>query len=222
VGSAATSTRRSPQWTRRPADAVTVVVGLAVLAAGMVIVNDGSVPGWERRAFRTINDLPGSLYPVLWPFQQLGALFIGPIVALFAAVLRRYRLAVAALLVTVMKLGSERVVKDIVTRQRPGRSIGVDIHRRGDVSLHGPSFVSGHAVLAAALAGVVTPYLSRRWKIVPWIVVALVMLTRVYVGAHNPLDVVCGAALGAAIAGLANLLLGVPSSTDEQRIVSRG
>jgi undecaprenyl-diphosphatase len=69
---------------------------------------------------------------------------------------------------------------------------------------------------------VVTPYLSRRWKIVPWIVVALVMLTRVYVGAHNPLDVVCGAALGAAIAGLANLLLGVPSSTDEQRIVSRG
>ena len=35
------------------------------------------------------------------------------------------------------------------------------------------------------------------------------MVGRVYVGAHNPLDVVCGAALGVAIAGAVNLALGV-------------
>jgi undecaprenyl-diphosphatase len=56
----------------------------------------------------------------------------------------------------------------------------------------------------------VTPYLRGRWRIVPWVVVGLVMLTRVYVGAHNPLDVVCGAALGLAVAGCLNLLFGVP------------
>ena len=42
------------------------------------------------------------------------------------------------------------------------------------------------------------------------------MVGRVYVGAHNPLDVVCGAALGVAIAGAVNLLTGArrrPSTT---------
>ena len=85
---------------------------------------------------------------------------------------------------------------------------------RGDVSVRGESFVSGHAVLVAALAGVIAPYLPGRWKAVPWVLVALVMLGRVYVGAHNPLDVVCGAALGVAIASGINLLLAVP--TDAQ------
>ena len=42
----------------------------------------------------------------------------------------------------------------------------------------------------------------------------LVAITRVYVGAHNPLDVVCGAALGLVIAGVLNLLVGVPARSD--------
>jgi undecaprenyl-diphosphatase len=99
------------------------------------------------------------------------------------------------------------LVKAIVSRQRPGTSIGPDVHLRGDVTPTGESFVSGHAVLVAAIAGLVTAYLPGRWKIVPWVVVAMVMLTRVYVGAHNPLDVVCGAGLGLAIAGAINLVL---------------
>jgi membrane-associated phospholipid phosphatase len=39
----------------------------------------------------------------------------------------------------------------------------------------------------------------------------MVMIGRVYVGAHNPLDVVCGAALGLAIGGALNLACGVPA-----------
>jgi membrane-associated phospholipid phosphatase len=75
--------------------------------------------------------------------------------------------------------------------------------------VRGESFVSGHAVLAA-LAGVIAPYLPGRWKAVPWILVALVMFGRIYVGTHNPRDVVCGAGLGDAIASGINLLLAVP------------
>jgi membrane-associated phospholipid phosphatase len=131
-----------------------------------------------------------------------------------AAIFRHFRLAAAILVATLAKLVLERVVKDIVTRQRPGTSIGPDVHLRGDVSSHGPSFVSGHAVLVTALAGLVTPYLRGRWKIAPWVLVGLVMFTRVYVGAHNPLDVVCGAALGLVIAGCLNLAFGVPATRD--------
>ena len=64
------------------------------------------------------------LYPLLWPFQQLGALVVGPIVAVVALVLRRYWLALAALIVTIAKLVSERAVKALVSRQRPYTSIG--------------------------------------------------------------------------------------------------
>jgi undecaprenyl-diphosphatase len=200
------------QPSRRRADVVAVSLGLGVVGLGLIAVRNGSVSAAERSVFRAINDLPAFLYPVLWPFQQLGVVVVGPILAVAFALMRKYRLAAALLAATFVKLGLERLVKAIVSRQRPGTSIGPDVHVRGTVSLHGESFVSGHAVLVAAIAGLVTPYLRGRWKVVPVAIVAVVMVTRVYVGAHNPLDVVCGAALGLAIAGFINLLVGVPRS----------
>ena len=169
-------------------------------------MRNGTVPGWERSIFHRINDLPDALYHPLWPFQQLGNLAVGPVVAIIAAVLHRYRLAISLLIATIAKLALERAVKVVASRQRPGTSIGRGVHLRGDVTATGESFVSGHAVLVAAIAGLVSPYLPRRWKWLPWVVVVMVMVTRVYVGAHNPLDVVCGAGLGVAIAGAINLL----------------
>jgi undecaprenyl-diphosphatase len=203
-------THETGRFVRRRADVIAVAVGAIVVLGGMLAVRNGSVTGVEKSAFRAVNDLPGALYPVLWPFQQLGVLVVGPIAAIVAALFRRFRLAAMLLVATVAKLGLERAVKKAVTRERPGTSIGHGVHLRGDVSAHGESFVSGHAVLVAAIACVVVPYLRGRWKIVPWLIVGLVMVTRVYVGAHNPLDVICGAALGLAIGGCLNLAFGVP------------
>ena len=41
------------------------------------LVRHGSVTGFERSTFRAVNDLPAALYPVLWPFQQLGVIVVG-------------------------------------------------------------------------------------------------------------------------------------------------
>ena len=74
----------------------------------MLAVRDGSVSGVEKAVFHAVNDLPQALYPVLWPFQQLGVLVVGPIVALVAAIFRHFRLAAAILIATVAKLLLER------------------------------------------------------------------------------------------------------------------
>lgn len=199
------------RWERRPADAWALVGGLAVLSAGMVVVRDGTVPGWEADVFDAVNGLPGALYPVLWPFQQIGAVLVGPLAALVAALLRKWRLAGALVAATVLKLVLERAVKAAVTRERPGTSIGEQAELRGDVPGAGESFVSGHAVLVAAITCLVVPYLPHRWRPLPWVLVGLVMVGRVYVGAHNPLDVVCGVGLGIAIGSALNLVFAVPA-----------
>ena len=202
--------RAGPRFWRRPFDVVLGVIGLIVLVACGQQADSGVVESWEADVFHAINDLPGWLYGPLWPFQQAGNLLVGPAVAAIAAAFRRWRLAVAALLATVLKLGLERVVKQVVERDRPGSTVE-DAILRGDVSPTGLSFVSGHAVLVTALAVIVTPYLRGRWKLVPPVVVLLVLLTRVYVGAHNPLDVVGGAGLGLFIGAVCNLVVGVPT-----------
>ena len=65
--------------------------------------------------------------------------------------------------------------------------------------------MSGHAAVAVAIATLIVPYLPRRARWVALVVAALVCVSRLYVGAHLPLDVVGGAALGWAAGSLIHL-----------------
>jgi membrane-associated phospholipid phosphatase len=51
--------------------------------------------------------------------------------------------------------------------------------------------------------------LPRRWAVVAFVLATLNAVARVYLGAHNPLDVVGGAAVGLAIAAALDLVLDV-------------
>jgi len=65
----------------------------------------------------------------------------------------------------------------------------------------------GIALLIAALACVVAPVLPPGWELIPVALMLLVMVGRVFVGAHNPLDVISGAAAGLVVGGLVASLL---------------
>jgi membrane-associated phospholipid phosphatase len=78
----------------------------------------------------------------------------------------------------------------------------------------GASFPSGHAVVAFTLAALLTPYLPRRWVPVLWLLAVLNATARVYLGAHNPLDVACGAGAGLFLGGVLTFVIGVPERAE--------
>jgi len=211
-------------WRRRD-HLLAAAAGLVMLVVCGLVAHGGKVGAAERRVFHAINDLPQWLYRGMWTFQQFGNLAVALALVIAVAIwLRKPKLAGAAVLATILKLVLERVVKHYVHRQRPGTSIG-DVVLRGDVSRHGLSFVSGHAVITAALATLLTPVLRGRRRLVPWAIVVLNGIARIYVGAHNPLDIVGGVGLGLFIGGLLNAALAprpVPVAADERPTVTPG
>jgi membrane-associated phospholipid phosphatase len=52
---------------------------------------------------------------------------------------------------------------------------------------------------------------------VPFALAAMACVSRVYLGAHNPLDVVAGAGAGLLLGGLLTLLVGVPAGRPRGR-----
>ena len=169
-------------------------------------VRNDYAPALEEQVFRLLNDLPGILFGPVWAFMQFGNFVAVPVVMALALALKRVRAVLGFALVGAGKWFGARIVKTLVVRHRPATFLA-DVAVR-DPSGSGQAFVSGHAVIAVGLAVVASPYVPARWRPVLWALAAIVCLGRVYVGAHLPLDVVGGAALGWALGALAHVLLG--------------
>ena len=99
---------------------------------------------------------------------------------------------------------AQRTGKSLIDRERPA-------FRYPDPAPlmqipHTHSFPSGHAAVSFACADTLARFTSRRAAIALYILAALISWSRVYVGAHYPLDVLGGAIVGLALARALRLL----------------
>jgi membrane-associated phospholipid phosphatase len=205
---------RVPGWVshavrRRKADAVILICALAVVVVTLLMLGRiDLVPEAERSVFHAVNDLPGTIEVVVTPLMFLGTLAAVPIFMIVCGLFRRFRMGFVVGIVGLAAYLLARAGKHAVGRGRPGE-IFDQLHLR-DVNASGLGFPSGHAAVAAAVVVAALPYLPRRWRWSVLLFPVFMAFARVYVGAHLPLDVVSGAAIGAAAAALLHLALGVP------------
>ena len=206
---------RGSRAVRHPGDAVRIVAGAATTTACTVVARQGRISKLETDLFRVVDDLPSQLELPLRIVMQAGSFLAVGIAGLGALAARRPRLARDFLVAGGGAWFAAKALKVVVDRGRPG-AVLPDVIFRGAVD-SGLGFPSGHAAVAAALATVAAPSLGRSGRRAAWILVVVVCLARMYVGAHLPIDVVGGVALGWTVGSMVHLAFGAPASVADAR-----
>jgi undecaprenyl-diphosphatase len=156
----------------------------------------------DLSVFSFINHLPHQkiLIDVALFFTNLGTwgaiwLIIGLAIAIWGKKkgFRTFWLMVAALITDVAL--NEYLIKLAVTRPRPYQNLDLTGLDFWDTKWLDSSFLSGHSFTAFACAYIVAKrYKKHAW--IFWTLAVLISLSRTYLGAHWPSDVVLGSLLG--------------------------
>jgi membrane-associated phospholipid phosphatase len=193
---------------RHPGDALRIGAGLSTLVVTGVLAHAGRPSRLEVDMFRVVNDLPDAVERLLATAMQAGSLVAVPVTAAAALLARRPRLARDVAFAGVLAWWVAKAVKDVVDRDRPERLLASVVVRGAHAN--GLGFPSGHAAVAAALATAAAPHLPIPARRATWVLVALVGVARMHVGAHLPLDVIGGTALGWTTGACVHVLFGAP------------
>ena len=171
--------------------------GTAVILVTARAARRGRISPAEVTAFRAVNGLPDSIHLPAWATMQLGTLGAAPVAAGIAWLAGERQLAGRLLAAGTGTWALSKLVKQMVRRPRPATLLP-GTHRRGPDAA-GLGYLSGHAGVAVALGAAALPHLGPAGRALTLIAMPAVGLTRVYIGAHLPLDILGGAALGLAV-----------------------
>jgi membrane-associated phospholipid phosphatase len=130
------------------------------------------------------------------PLIILGILFIVWVVLAASQLNERWELVRAAILTLILAEVMAQIGKQIASQPRPLAVIpGIDNHGYPTEPL-GNAYPSAHAAAAVALIAAIWPWTRWPQRVVGVSAAILVALNRLYIGAHWPVDILGGAAIG--------------------------
>jgi undecaprenyl-diphosphatase len=182
-----------------------IALGVAGLVLSGLPVRGRTIGPREEALFRVVNGLPDRIYRPVWLVMQAGTVGAAPVAGAIACASGRCDLGRRLVVGGVVSWALSKVIKRVYRRPRPGSLVSGTRLRGSEPS--GLGYVSGHAGVAVALGVAAYPYLGPAGRAAVVAVVPTVGLCRIYVGAHLPLDVVGGAAMGLAVDGSVGHLL---------------
>jgi undecaprenyl-diphosphatase len=139
--------------------------------------------------------------PLLRPVG-LTLLIVAALVLLFLT--RRdaiWRLFSAASAAGMLAYVLANAMKLIVDRGRPPVYLSDVLFHGYPTDPRGTGYPSSHTAVAVAVVVGAWPWLDRRWRVMSALTAAMIGLNRMYVGAHFPLDILGGVAVGLVAGG---------------------
>ena len=161
----------------------------------------------NHRLFMLLNHAANPLLDVIAPlFTTLGgswAVYVYIPLLLAISILDRdlmpRRTVWLYCLATVLGILCEELLKDLLQVPRPAVAVGLGQIRVVGAAKFGNSLPSGHAIFSFVTAYMLGYQRSWRWRSPLYLCAVLVCWSRVYVGAHYPLDVTAGAVVGTGV-----------------------
>jgi glycosyltransferase 2 family protein len=201
-----TAPSRRPAMPPNRRDVAVLALAAGAVALGARTARTGRLGALESRCFAAVNGLSDRTFVPVWTVMQIGSL--GGALATGAAVAATGRPRLGRRLATVGSLTwlGSKAIKPFVQRGRP--ALVVEVARIRGRAQAGLGYPSGHAGVAVAMAAAVAPHVSRRARAPLWLAALGIGGSRVYVGAHMPLDVAGGVALGLATERAVRLVTG--------------
>ncbi len=183
---------------------VWLIIGLILFIPAAYISHKNNLSGFEARIFHDINNLPNSLRTLFLVTSDTLVYVAILICIIVPLLLKKYRLAWRFFFV----IGGAGVVMEIIKRiikePRPIILLHGQLHAR--TVEKGFSFPSGHETVATVMALTLALILPRKWQFVVVLWILIVGFSRIYLGAHTPLDIIGGFALGLIAVNVVRLL----------------
>ena len=186
-----------------------IVVGLVGVVVTASIAMTGPPGSTEIAVFRWFDDPPrafgammGLVNPLLRPVG-LTLLTVAAIVVLY--VTRRDTfgpLVTCASAAGILAYLVDNLLKIVVDRDRPPEYLEDVLFHGYPVDPHGAGFPSSHTAVSVAVVVGAWPWLDRFWRVGGVVAVSTIAVNRMYVGAHFPLDVIGGVAVGLMSGGI--------------------
>ena len=130
------------------------------------------------------------------PVILLGIVFLGWVILTARQTCERLEVLRALLVAVTIAEVTAQVMKSPANQPRPLAVVpGLDTHDY-PVDPHGNAYPSAHTAMVVAVLCALWPWMRWPQRIVGVVVAVLVALNRIYIGAHWPIDVVGGGAIG--------------------------